>query len=273
MRQNTIAMIALFIALGGTTLAASNALPKNSVGTKQLKKNAVTSVKIKNNTVTGADVKESSLGKVPSAAHADSATTATSATNATNATHATSADTATNATTVGGFAASSLTRVASAEFNGDHFVGTGTATDMLSVTINVPVRSNVLVTATGGLISNSPAACPCVLQEHLRTTGETAGVGSTPTERQNVNIGEAAASYVGGFDRLPFSVSRVFKANPGSNTYFFTLVKQTTNSAPTTTSLGTSRLTLVAATIPFNGDGSTAAPARVAHSTAERSSR
>ena len=55
LRQNTIAMLALFIALGGTTFAAANiVLPKNSVGTKQLKKNAVTSVKIKNNQVTGA---------------------------------------------------------------------------------------------------------------------------------------------------------------------------------------------------------------------------
>jgi hypothetical protein len=94
LRQNTIALIALFIALGGTTFAAANALPKNSVGTKQLKKNAVTSVKIKNNQVTGADVRESSLGKVPSAANADHATAADSATNATNATNATHATTA-----------------------------------------------------------------------------------------------------------------------------------------------------------------------------------
>ena len=95
-RQNTIAMLALFVALSGTTFAAANiVLPKNSVGTKQLKKNAVTSVKIKNNSVTGADVKESSLGKVPSATSADSAT------NATNASHATTADSATHAAPTG----------------------------------------------------------------------------------------------------------------------------------------------------------------------------
>jgi hypothetical protein len=75
LRQNTIALLALFFALSGTTFAAANVvLPKNSVGTKQLKKNAVTGVKIKNNQVTGADVKESSLGKVPSARNADNAT-------------------------------------------------------------------------------------------------------------------------------------------------------------------------------------------------------
>ena len=104
LRQNAIALLALFIALGGTTFAASTiVLPKNSVGTKQLKKNAVTSVKIKNNQVTGADVKESSLGKVPSAANADHATSADSATNATNATNAA---TAANANLLQGNAAS-----------------------------------------------------------------------------------------------------------------------------------------------------------------------
>jgi hypothetical protein len=82
LRQNTIALIALFFALAGTTFAAANALPKNSVGTKQIKNNAVTSAKIKNNQVTGADVKESSLGTVPSATNAAHATAADSATTA-----------------------------------------------------------------------------------------------------------------------------------------------------------------------------------------------
>lgn len=61
-------------------------LPSNSVGEKQLKKNAVTSKKIKKNAVTGAKIKPGtingtdislgSLGKVPSAAAADTAGTA-----------------------------------------------------------------------------------------------------------------------------------------------------------------------------------------------------
>ena len=80
LRRNTIALLALFIALGGTTYAAT-ALPKNSVGPKQLRKNAVTNkkiaknavtgAKVKNDSLTGADVLESSLGQVPSAASAD----------------------------------------------------------------------------------------------------------------------------------------------------------------------------------------------------------
>ena len=55
LRGNTIALLALFIALGGTTYAAT-ALPKNSVGTKQLKKNAVTALKIKVGAVTNAKI-------------------------------------------------------------------------------------------------------------------------------------------------------------------------------------------------------------------------
>jgi hypothetical protein len=89
MKNNTIAMLALFIALGGTASAAT--IAANSVGNKQLKKNAVTTAKIKNKAVTGSKlaagavtgsklaagavtgdkVNASTLGKVPSAANAD----------------------------------------------------------------------------------------------------------------------------------------------------------------------------------------------------------
>ena len=75
-----VACVALFVAMGGTSYAAAT-LAANSVGTKQLKKNAVTNAKIKNAAVTGAKVKDgsltgadvvaSTLGKVPSAASAD----------------------------------------------------------------------------------------------------------------------------------------------------------------------------------------------------------
>ena len=77
---NVMATIAVFIALGGASYAATQ-LPKNSVGSKQLKRNAVTTAKIKNGAVTGAKIKAGSLGTVPSASHAanaDSATVASS---------------------------------------------------------------------------------------------------------------------------------------------------------------------------------------------------
>lgn len=89
---NVVATLALFIALGGVSYAATS-LPKNSVTSKSIKKNAVTSVKIKkaavtsdkvkNGSLTGTDVKgksltgaqinESTLGTVPNAASAASA--------------------------------------------------------------------------------------------------------------------------------------------------------------------------------------------------------
>jgi len=50
-----ISLIALFVALGGTTYAATT-LPRNSVGTKQLQKNAVTASKIMNGAVTARKV-------------------------------------------------------------------------------------------------------------------------------------------------------------------------------------------------------------------------
>jgi hypothetical protein len=95
--SNVVALLALFIALGGSAYAASQ-LPKNSVGTKQLKDGAVTTAKIKNGAVTGAKVDATTLGVVPSATNAEHATTADSANTAKSAGHATSADSANNAT-------------------------------------------------------------------------------------------------------------------------------------------------------------------------------
>jgi hypothetical protein len=51
-----VACIALLVALGGTSVAAVNAIAPNSVGTTQLRTGAVTSPKIKNNNVLGADI-------------------------------------------------------------------------------------------------------------------------------------------------------------------------------------------------------------------------
>ena len=57
---NVVATLALFIALGGGAIAASN-LGKNSVGTRQLKKSSVTKAKIKKNAVTKAKIKNGAV--------------------------------------------------------------------------------------------------------------------------------------------------------------------------------------------------------------------
>ena len=55
-----VALIALFVALGGTSYAAV-ILPADSVGTKQIKNGSVNGAKIKNSSVTGADIAVSTL--------------------------------------------------------------------------------------------------------------------------------------------------------------------------------------------------------------------
>jgi len=50
-----VACLALLVALGGTSIAAVNALPLNSVGTAQLKNNAVVSSKVKDGSLLGKD--------------------------------------------------------------------------------------------------------------------------------------------------------------------------------------------------------------------------
>src|SRR5262245_58246327 len=77
-----VAYLALFVALGGASYAATQ-LPKNSVGPKEIRKNAVTTAKVKKEAITAAKVKKgtltgsqinaSTLGTVPSAQTANTA--------------------------------------------------------------------------------------------------------------------------------------------------------------------------------------------------------
>src|SRR3954451_2014635 len=87
---NVMSTVAVVLAVGGGATAIAMSLPKNSVKSKQIAKGAVTTKKIAKDAVTGDQVKESTLGKVPSAGHADSADTATKAASADSATVATS---------------------------------------------------------------------------------------------------------------------------------------------------------------------------------------
>jgi len=106
---NVMSSIAVFLVLGGATAFAATELAKNSVGTKQLKKDAVTTAKIKNEAISNAKIKKgtiegtslnlSSIGTVPSAAKANSATTAETANKASSATTAETANKANSATT------------------------------------------------------------------------------------------------------------------------------------------------------------------------------
>jgi hypothetical protein len=89
---NVMSTIAVVLAVGGGATALALTLPKNSVHSKQIAKGAVKTSDIGKDAVTGDKVKESTLGKVPLAAHADTADSAATAANATNAAHAAVAD-------------------------------------------------------------------------------------------------------------------------------------------------------------------------------------
>jgi hypothetical protein len=75
-----VAVVALFVALGGSSYAALTINGKNiknkSIAGKKLKNRTITQKKVKKNTLGGAVINESKLGQVPSAADADNAANA-----------------------------------------------------------------------------------------------------------------------------------------------------------------------------------------------------
>ncbi len=121
--SNVIAMLALFIALGGAAYAGTkingSSIKNGSIGGGKLKNETITANKLKKGTVTAtqiapgtltgsqiapgsitsSSINESTLGTVPSAQNANTAGTATKAKSATTAGTATTAATATTATT------------------------------------------------------------------------------------------------------------------------------------------------------------------------------
>jgi hypothetical protein len=109
---NLMASIAVFVALGGVSYAATsingNKIIKQTVGAGKLKNGTLTSVQVKANALTGNVIEEASLGTVPSAETATSATTATSANTAKSAETAGRASSADDADTLDGFTAQQL---------------------------------------------------------------------------------------------------------------------------------------------------------------------
>jgi hypothetical protein len=103
-----VALLALFVALGGSSYAAvkigARDIKRGAVGTRAIANDSVRSADIHNATVSGADVADNSLTNADidntnlSAQTAESANTATRATTATSANTATNATNATNAT-------------------------------------------------------------------------------------------------------------------------------------------------------------------------------
>jgi hypothetical protein len=97
-----VALLALFVALGGSSYAAvkisARDIARGAVGTRAIANNAIRSGDIHNATVSGIDVRDDSLTNADIDNTNLSARTAVSAETATRATTATSANTASNAT-------------------------------------------------------------------------------------------------------------------------------------------------------------------------------
>ena len=123
-----VALLALFVALGGSSYAAvkvgARDLQRGAVGTRAIANNAIRSADIHNARVSGADVKDDSLTnadidnttlRAQTAESADTATraaTATTAATANTATNATNADKADNADKLDGLDSAAFTRPA-----------------------------------------------------------------------------------------------------------------------------------------------------------------
>ena len=150
-----IACLALFVALGGVGYAAatigSAAIVDNSIRSKDVGNNDLRGKDVRTNTLKGADVDESSLGKVPSAANADSAATAAHATNADSATNASQAA---NADTVGGVGPDALTIGRSALGSCEPGAAFSNCT---SVVLSMPRPGRVLLGAGGQWHSDDAA--------------------------------------------------------------------------------------------------------------------
>ncbi|HEX5980502.1 MAG TPA: hypothetical protein VFY52_05375 [Thermoleophilaceae bacterium] len=150
-----IACLALFVALGGVGYAAatigSAAIVDNSIRSKDVHNNDLRGKDVRANTLKGADVDESSLGKVPSAANADSAATAAHATNADSATNASQAA---NADTVGGVGPDALTIGRSALGSCEPGAAFSNCT---SVVLSMPRPGRVLLNAGGQWHSDNAA--------------------------------------------------------------------------------------------------------------------
>ena len=157
---NVMSCIAVFAVLGGG-MAVAAGLKKNSVKSKQIAASAVkaaeiaggavTTDKLADDAVTGAKADESSFGKVPSAASADTAGTADSATNAQNAQNAQNAASAQNAVN----AQQAQTAANATLFGGKTLAQTRTAVSGDSTVGNDPLLHNAFE-----LVSDLSATVP-----------------------------------------------------------------------------------------------------------------
>ena len=142
-----LAVVALFMALGGVSYAAAT-----KIGTKDIKKAAVTTAKLKNDAVTGAKVKESSLAEVPKAAQATSAASAAKAETASSAGNAENLGGIPAASFGSGIVGAAITAPPAAANNPSAAVGAPIGVGEFQMPVPVPMKvKNLTVRVTGDL--------------------------------------------------------------------------------------------------------------------------
>ena len=205
-----VALIALVVALGGTSYAAFK-LPKNSVGTKQLKKHAVSGAKIKNGAVTASKIKKNA---VTTAKIKNGAVTASKIN-----TSGLTVPTANNANQLGGLGPSTYTTASNYTQSSTAQAITGTV-----ATIGSPIQ--ITTTGTRRVIAsaavhgvNGVAGTGVYLVCRLTIDG-TSGVNDTDY-----------ASPAGGFTIVDASVSPLASAVVGAGTHTVTLLCQAVGGA------------------------------------------
>jgi hypothetical protein len=214
-----VALLALFVAVGGTAYAVK------TIDGKLLKNRSVAGKKLKRNTLGGKQIAEGRLGRVPRAASADSASfaqTAGSAQTAANATTAAKATTADNASALSGLSLGELVRGSTSPAgscdpdDADLF-----AFACRSVTISNPRVGTILVLATGTWFGADQARGTCT----LRRGADGMGASSQQTE-----LGQDEPVHVSEVSGAAFSLAGIFGSVPAGDQGF--AVVCTENTAP-----------------------------------------
>jgi hypothetical protein len=201
-RRHHIALLALFFALGGTAVAASNSLlPKNSVGTKQVINGSLAKADLSKKAVTALKGNKGARG-IPGAAGPQGPQGAQGAQGPAGAPNP-------NADTVNGYAASEIARVAQAS-TVNRVTGL-TLSTLKSVSITAPKAGFVLVTGTFE-VYNPSTTCPCEIHARLRDT-----VANTDSAHTFDNVGNPAAPATTGFANV--ALSWIFPVTPGVRTF------------------------------------------------------
>jgi len=230
-RGHFVAYLALFFALGGTSIAAVNALPKNSVGSAQIINGSIQKVDLAKRTVSSLRGLRGTAGPQGPAGPAG----------ATGPPGAASP----NADTLNGYAANGLTRIAQGTgipFE-DHEIGTADES-VGSVTIQAPGKGFVRLSAAATFFQDRDG-CPCGVVAELKDDSN--GALSPYLVGEIQALGEDAA----------LSPTWVFPVSgAGSRTY--ELLVPSSAAA----SIGVFNTTISAEFSPFGGNGlNTSSPA------------